>query len=74
MKGAPITLEQVLSEAEALPPEDQIILEELLHKRRIENWRKETAAAGRKAVKTFQTGKLKGQSVEDVIVTLRESK
>mgnify|MGYP001619184240 CR=1 FL=1 len=47
------------------------MLEELLHKRRVEGWRRETAAAGRKATKAFRAGKLKGQSVETVINQLR---
>jgi len=71
MKAVATTLEKVLSEAESLPLEDQIMLEELLHKRRIEKWRKETAAAGRKAVKAYQSGKLKGQSADNVIAALR---
>jgi hypothetical protein len=67
-----ITLERVLSEAESLPAEERAMLEELLHKRRIDGWRRETAAAGRKAGKAFRAGKLKGQSVENVIKQLRE--
>jgi hypothetical protein len=69
---AVITLERVLSDAESLPAEEQAMLEELLHKRRIDGWRRETAAAGRKAAKAFQAGKLKGQSVETVINQLRD--
>ena len=68
-----ITLEQVLSDAESLPPEDQAMLEELLRKRRIEGWRRKTAAAGRKAANAFRAGKLEGQSVETVIKRLRNA-
>ena len=71
MKHNAITLERVLSEAESLPAEEQAMLEELLRKRRIEGWRRETAAAGRKETKAFSTGKLKSQSVEAVIDLLR---
>ena len=74
MKTTPITLERVLSDAESLPAEEQAMLEELLHKRRVEGWRRETAAAGRKAAKAFHAGKLKGQSVESVISQLRDVK
>jgi len=71
VKTTGITLERVLSDAESLPAEEQAMLEDLLHKRRIEGWRRETAAAGRKATKAFRAGKLKGQSVETVINKLR---
>jgi hypothetical protein len=68
------TLEQVLTEAEALPAEEQAMLEDLLRKRRIEVWRHETAADARVAVKAFRLGKLKSQPVADVIARLRKAK
>ncbi len=74
MKSTGITLERVLSDAESLPAEEQAMLEELLHKRRIEGWRRETAAAARKAAKAFRAGKLKGQSAETVIHQLRDAR
>jgi hypothetical protein len=61
------TLDRVLTEAETLPPDDREILEELLRKRRIEEWRNDTAAEARKAGKAFRSGKLKAQSAENVI-------
>jgi len=39
-----LTLDRVLTSAEALPAEEQAMLEELLRRRRIESWRAETAA------------------------------
>ena len=71
---AAITLERVLREAESLPAEEQAILEELLHRRRLDGWRRETAAAARKSIKAFRAGKLKGQSAETVIQQLRAVK
>ncbi len=74
MKSTVITLEKVLSEAESLSAEEQAMLEELLRKRRIEGWRQETAADGRKASKAFRSGKLKSQPVKTVISQLRKLK
>jgi len=68
------TLDLVLTEAETLPLDDREILEELLRKRRIERWRRDTAAEARKAGKTFRSGKLKGQSAEEIIARLRSAK
>jgi hypothetical protein len=54
--------------------EEQAMLEEFLHKRRIDGWRRETAAAARKAIKAFRAGTLKGQSFATVINQLRDVK
>lgn len=70
---AAITLERVLTEAEALPTDEQAMLEDLLRKRRIEAWRSETAAEARKAAKDFRARKLKPQSAHEVIARLRAS-
>lgn len=68
---AAITLDRVLTEAEALPTDEQVMLEELLRKRRIDVWRSETAAEAKAAVRNFRAGKMKSQSAEDVIARLR---
>ena len=68
---AVITLERVLSEAEALSADEQAMLEELLRKHRIEGWRGQTAADARKAAKAIRSGKLKPEPVESVIARLR---
>jgi hypothetical protein len=68
---AGITLDRVLAEAEALPAEEQAMLEELLRQRRIETWRRETAAAAQAAAKHLRAGKLKPQSADDGIARLR---
>ena len=60
-----------MTEAESLPADEQVMLEDLLRQRRIEAWRSETAAEARKAAKDFRSGKLKSQSVDDLIARLR---
>jgi hypothetical protein len=69
-----LTLERVLTSAEALPADEQEMLENLLRQRRIEAWRRDTAAEARKAVKAFRSGKLKAETVESVIARLRAAK
>ena len=67
----PITLDKVLTSAETLPRDEQEMLEDLLRKRQIEAWRRETAAEARKAIKAFRVGRLKAEPVETVIRSLR---
>ena len=66
-----LTLDGVLASAEALPADERAMLEELLHRRRIESWRADTAADAVQATKDFRTGKLKSQAAESVIARLR---
>ena len=68
---ATLTFDRVLASAEALPTEEQAMLEELLHRRRIETWRNETAAEAITAAKSFRSGKLKSASADSVIARLR---
>ena len=58
-----MTLDQVLTGAENLAADEKEILAELLQKRRIEFWRKETAAEADKAAKAYRSGKLKAESL-----------
>lgn len=67
-------LDRVLAEAEALPADEQEILESLLRRRRIEAWRHETAVEAKSPIKAFRSGKLKSQSVENLIARLRRTK
>jgi len=67
----PLTLDKVLTSAETLPRDEQEMLEDLLRSRRIEAWRRETAAEARKALKAFRTGKFKAESADTVIGRLR---
>jgi hypothetical protein len=69
-----LTFDRVLASAEALPPEEQAMLEELLHRRRIENWRMETAADASAAAKAFRSGKLKSASADNIIARLRTAR
>lgn len=69
-----LTLDRVLTEAEALPEDEQAMLEELLRGRRIETWRRDTAAEAKKAARAFRSGKLKMQPVESVIARLHVAK
>ncbi len=71
---ATLTLDWVLTEAEALPADEQEMLEGMLRQRRIEAWRQETAAEAKVAGKSFRAGKLKSQSAENVIARLRNGK
>ncbi|GEM_PF-1065961 len=67
-----LTLDRVLTEVEALSPDEQGMLEELLRHRRVEVWRQETADSAKQAVKGLRDGKLKAQPVEDIITRLRK--
>jgi hypothetical protein len=69
-----LTLDRVLTSAEALPAEEQAMLEELLRRRRIESWRAETAVDAARSAKALRAGKLKPQSAESVIARLRAAK
>ena len=66
-----LTLDRVLTDAEALPSDEQAMLEELLHKRRVDVWRKETAVEAKTAIKAFRSGKLKSESAASAIASLR---
>ena len=69
-----LTLDRVLTDAERLSSEERKILEDLLRRRRIEAWRRETASEAKKATAAFRAGKLKAQSVEGVIAHLRAAR
>lgn len=71
---AAVTLDRVLTEAEALPKDEREMLESLLRQRRIEAWRQETAAEAKSVIKAFRSGKLKSESAESLIASLRRSK
>ncbi len=65
-----ITLDQVLDSAMLLNPEQQDTLIEIIQKRQIEAWRKETAISASQAIQEFHAGNLKPQSAEDIIAHL----
>ena len=66
-----MTLDQALDAINELPSEQREMLEEILHKRKIEERRTEIAASAREANEAFQAGELKPQPVEQVIADLR---
>ena len=65
------TLPEIEAVADALPPEQQEMLAEILHKRQIEGRRNEIAASAREAIEAFQAGELKPQTADEVIADLR---
>ena len=71
---ATLTFDRVLASAESLPADEQAMLEELLHRRRTETWRNETAAEAATAAKSFRSGKLKSASADSIIARLRAAK
>ncbi|NQS97635.1 MAG: hypothetical protein HQ591_04205 [candidate division Zixibacteria bacterium] len=66
-----VTLEQVLDSAMLLDSEQREILIEIIQKRQIEAWRKETAAYAREAIRAFHKGEIQSQPVEEIISHLR---
>lgn len=71
---AALTLDHVLTSAEALSADERTMLEELLRRRRIESWRADTAADAAQSAKALRAGKLKPQSAASVIARLRAAK
>ena len=65
------TLEQVLDSVMKLDSEQREILVEVMQKRQIEEWRRETAASASEAIRAFHKGELKVQSAEEAISHLR---
>lgn len=65
------TLERVLTDVEVLPAADRETLENLLRERRIDAWRKETAAEADGAARAFRNGDLKAEPAESLIARLK---
>jgi len=68
-----IAFDQVLDTVMQLPLEQQEMLLEIIHKRHIENRRREIAEDAQKTIAAFQSGQLKPQSAEKIIAELRHS-
>ena len=64
---AAATLNDALEVFGQLSLEDQQMMLEIAKKRRIEAWRKEVAAYGRKALADSKAGRLKSYSAEELI-------
>jgi len=65
-----VTLDKVLASASALPEDQQDMLADLMRRRRVEAWRRATAAEARVAARSLRSGKLKPVPVEDAIARL----
>lgn len=69
---AAATLNQALEIFGKLSSEEQEMMLEIARKRRIDAWRKEAAAYGRKAVRDFRAGKLKAEPIEVMLKRLHQ--
>lgn len=65
-----VHLDSILDQIEQLPCEQQDILADVLHRRRIEQARKQIAADARESLALFRAGKLQARPVDDVIASL----
>jgi len=68
-----ITLDQALDTVSQLPAEQREMLEQILHRRRIEEQRRELAQNARESIQAFHDGQGRPQSAEAVIAELRAS-
>jgi hypothetical protein len=68
-----VTLDQALDAAMRLPPDQQEMLIQLLHNRRIESQREEIAQNAQLSIAAFHSGQLKPQTAEEAISELRQS-
>ncbi|BAU65574.1 hypothetical protein STA3757_29620 [Stanieria sp. NIES-3757] len=66
------SLDKVLDEAMDLPLEQQEMLIQILQRRMIERRRDEIATDAKTSLAEFKAGKLKAQSAEEAIASLRE--
>lgn len=67
----PAVFDEAPTLASALPDDRQERLEVLLRRRRIEAWRRDTAAEAKTAARALRSGKLAPLPVEDGIAGLR---
>jgi len=66
------TLNEALKIFGKLSAEEQEMMLEIARKRRIEVWRKDAAAYGRKALRDYRAGKLKPEPVEQLVKRLHK--
>ena len=69
---AAATLNEALKIFGKLSAKEQEMMLEIARKRRIEAWRKEVAAYGRKASRDFRAGKLKSEPVGQLLKRLHK--
>ena len=69
---AAATLNEALKLFGKLSAEEQEMMLEIACKRRIEAWRKDVAASGRKALRDHRAGKLKPEPIEQLLKRLHK--
>lgn len=69
---AAATLNQALEIFGKLSSEEQDMMIEIATKRRIDAWRRDMAAYGRKAVRDFRAGKLKSEPLDAALKRLHK--
>ena len=70
---ATLTFSDIVKSVAALPKEDQDALFDIVRKRRAEARRKELAADIREARRNYRAGRLKSETVDEVIDRLHRS-
>lgn len=68
-----ITLDQALETVMQLSTDQQDMLVDILHSRRVEQRRREMAADAQVSLTAFHQGKLKPQSVDEIVLELRRA-
>ncbi|MCL4300028.1 MAG: hypothetical protein KJ077_30120 [Anaerolineae bacterium] len=68
-----VTLDQALDTVMQLSLEQQEMLLDIIHRRHIENRRREITQDAHEAIAAFHAGKLRPQPVEEIIAELRQS-
>jgi hypothetical protein len=69
-KGVSSRFQQVIETVESLPPEDQLLLIEIIRQRLIQHRRRELAAEIAEARKAYQQGKVRRGTVADLMEEL----
>lgn len=68
-----ITLDQAIDTVLQLPPQQQEMLVEILHKRQVEARRKEIADDAKLSLAEFHSGKLKARPLPQILTELHDS-
>lgn len=66
-----ITLDQAIDTIQQLPAEQQEMLFDIVYRRRMESRREEIARDARRSIADFYTGRLKPQSIGEILSELR---
>lgn len=73
MMNSTITLDQALETVMQLSTDQQDMLVDILHSRRIEQRRREMAVDAQASIAAFHQGKFKPQSVDEIVLELRRA-